>query len=445
MFSWISAASTSKVALVCVLVAVAATDLLRRIQHRPSHLMAATVLGCTLAVGIVRGSDAVLTQTIETPIIPAVLVVLILIGWYILFGPWEIHTKTSVLLSFLLCIAYRTVRGQTPQELLALAIAAASALIPAFVWGRLFLKYHRERFVAVFLLFLAGILSTLPILFYDALARRSLDLNFVFLKLHPETFQSVVSDLVRRFMTDGTTSMLLVSSILTFLCVAFIEEMSKYWVLRHSCRALFRSIDDVLELSIIVAIGFAFAENVINPTYFTSFVSDYLLHGTSPDIGAFVGNVLGRSVLTSMVHIVSTGVIGYASGIAFFAPSYIDDLHMKRREPRLSMLIVRVLPVSPVAVFRWLAISTGIIAAVLLHGIFNVLVSLSDILPGNPQTLQDIFGPASPGFFARIPFLLLPSLFYVVGGFWLLTSLFERQMNERERGERLVIEQFVAA
>ena len=66
---------------------------------------------------------------------------------------------------------------------------------------------------------------------------------------------------------------------------------------------LFVSIDDVMQLGIIVAIGFSFAENIVNPVYFTSFVQDYLLHGSVPDVAGFLSNVLGRSVLTVRRHL----------------------------------------------------------------------------------------------------------------------------------------------
>ena len=42
----------------------------------------------------------------------------------------------------------------------------------------------------------------------------------------------------------------------------------------------------ILEVAIVVAIGFAFAENLLNPNYFVGFVQSYLLGGGGPHAGA---------------------------------------------------------------------------------------------------------------------------------------------------------------
>jgi hypothetical protein len=79
-------------------------------------------------------------------------------------------------------------------------------------------------------------------------------------------------------------------------------------------------------------------------------------------------------------------------------------------------------------------LTTGLLAAIVLHGVFNFLVTLPDILPDNPQSVADLLGDGAPGFLGNIPLLLIPALLYVVGGFWLLTSLFMRKENMVERG-----------
>lgn len=432
------------ITIACALLAVIAIDLLRRIRHRPSHLMAATFLGSTLAVGLIRGAAYALQSGGRSPVFLALAVLLVVVGWYMLFGPWEPYTKVAVFGTFLGWIVYEQWALDPTSANTERAIAAGSALIPAVIWCWLFLKYHTERLVAVLLLFLAGMLSTIPILFYDALTRHAVTLNFFFFSITPLSFQSVARLFVQSGLgVQGTTAILL-TSFLSFTCVAVVEEMSKYWAMRHSAPQFFRSIDDVLQLSIMVAIGFAFAENVINPTYFTAFVREYLLHGAARDVRAFLGNVLGRSVLTSMVHIVSTGVLGYFSGLAFFAPSYLADRAMLGLTSRVRSVLARLLHVSEIRLFRVQMLAMGICAAVFLHGMFNLLVSLGDILPGSPQTLRDVL-PMLPSVFERVPLLLVPALLYVVGGFWLLTGLFLLQSSERERGQKRIAEEFVVA
>jgi len=235
----------------------------------------------------------------------------------------------------------------------------------------------------------------------------------------------------------------IVSTLISFILVGLIEEVSKYWVLTRSARSIFSSIDDVMQLSIIVAIGFAFAENVINPVYFTGFVREFLLHGSAPDLTAFLSNVLGRSVLTSMVHIVSTGVLGYFLGLAIFGAPCLEEDQRKGKTHRLMVRVHQVLRLPELSIFRLRMLSTGLFCAIALHGIFNFLVTLPDILPGNPQSIGDIVGPDAPLILLRIPVLLLPALLYVVGGFWLLTSLFLRKENMVQRGELIQTESFV--
>jgi RsiW-degrading membrane proteinase PrsW (M82 family) len=239
---------------------------------------------------------------------------------------------------------------------------------------------------------------------------------------------------------SGGMNNVLVSSLISFAIVGCIEEVSKYWAVIHSARRLFTSIDDVLQFSILVAIGFAFAENIINPAYFTSFVQQYLMHSAPPDIMGFLSNVLGRSVLTTMVHIVATGVMGYFLGLAIFAGPYLTERHAQGKMYRILATIHRLFRLREVSIFRVQMMVTGLTSAIIIHGLFNFLVTVPDILPGNPHTLHDLLGPSSPLFLANIPLLLIPCLLYVVGGFWLLTHLFLVKDNMMERGYLLTKE-----
>jgi hypothetical protein len=278
-------------------------------------------------------------------------------------------------------------------------------------------------------------LATAPILFYDLLVRRGVELQFFLFTVTPESFSRSASTFVTEHLPLGAgLPVTVATTFVTFVFVALIEEASKYWVLTRTARPLFRSIDDVLQLSIVVAIGFAFAENVVNPVYFTAFVREYLFHGAAPDMGAFVGNVLGRSVLTTMVHVLSTGVMGYFFALALFAGPYLKERHAAGHAYRLTRWLHALMRVPEESIFRANMLFAGFVCAVALHGTFNFLVTIPEMLPGNPGTLGDLFGASVPGFLQRIPFLMVPSLLYVVGGFWILTSLFLRKENMVELG-----------
>ncbi len=415
--------------------ALACADLIRRWKHKPTHLLFACILGTFLSVALIRSVSAGLAAGGANPFIMAVVIVCVAIAWRALFGPWDVQTKATVLGTFLFWITLRLLSREGDQEQAVRLIAAGVALVPALVWIRLFLRYHRERASVVSLMFFAGMLATAPILFYDLLVRRGVELQFFLFTIKPESFSRSASTFVTEHLpVERGLQTAVVTSFVTFLFVALIEEFSKYWVLSRSAKPLFRSVDDVLQLSIVVAIGFAFAENVVNPVYFTAFVREYLMHGAAPDMGAFVGNVLGRSVLTTMVHILSTGIMGYFFGLALFAGPYLKERHASGHAYRFTRWAHALMRVPEASIFRVNMMIVGFILAVVLHAIFNFLVTIPEMLPGNPDTFGELFEGKLPAFLGNIPFLMLPSLLYVVGGFWILTSLFLRKENMVELG-----------
>ncbi|UPA23066.1 PrsW family intramembrane metalloprotease [Candidatus Peribacteria bacterium] len=428
--------STKSLLVILAVVALASADMVRRWKHKQTHLLFATILGTVLSLGLIVTVRVFLQPGLqENPYAMAFAVLVVIMAWRALFGPWEVQTKATILGTFLFWITLHLYVTDDGGNHLARLIAALTALVPAVIWCRLFLRYHSERISAVLLMFFSGMLATAPILFYDALVRRGIELQFFLFRLQPESFsQASVTFVSGQLSNPGSVQNMIVSTLISFVIVGLIEELSKAWVVVHSARQLFSSIDDVLQLSIVVAIGFAFAENIINPAYFTAFVEQHLLSGRSPDIMAFLSNVLGRSVLTTMVHVVSTGVMGYFLGLSIFAAPYLEERHAHGKAYRLIAAIHRVLRLREVSIFRVQMMTTGLVSAIAIHGLFNFLVTVPDILPGNPQSFHDLFGPSSPLFLQNIPLLLLPSLLYVVGGFWLLTHLFLKKENMIERG-----------
>ncbi len=413
--------------------ALACADLIRRRKHQPSHLLFACALGTFLSVAIIRAVSMGFSGDEASPFVMAALIVCVVIAWRSLFGPWETQTKATVLGTFLFWMAVQMLRREDGDEQTVRLIAAGVALVPAIVWVTLFLRYHAERLSAVLMVFFAGMLATAPILFYDFLVRRGVELQFFLFRITPQSFSRSAQTFVSEHLPlERGIGMTVAATMLTFVFVALIEEVSKYWVLSRSARPIFRSIDDVLQLSVVAAIGFAFAENIVNPVYFTAFVREYLLHGSAPDMTAFVGNVLGRSVLTTMVHIFSTGVLGYFLALSMFASPYLRERHKRGHAYRLTRWIHALLRVPEASVFRVNMAILGLLCAVSLHGAFNFIVTLPELLPGHPDTLGELAGKAMPAFLGRIPFLLLPSLLYVVGGFWVLTTLFVQKENMME-------------
>lgn len=425
--------------------ALASLGLLRW-RHAKEYVFA-IILGTILSFVLI-GFERTILDSAQSPdaFFAALGVVGIAVAWRFLFGPWIAHIKAAVLGTFTFWVMLHLLWQEAGVERTAHLLAIGMALIPAVIWCALFLKYHWERMSLVLLMFFSGMLSTAPILFYDALVRRGIELQFLLFRVVPENFTRSSSALVTGTIVESSSvKTTLLSTLLAFLLVGLIEEGSKFWVLKKSGTEFFRSINDVVELGIIVAIGFAFAENVINPTYFVSFVREYLLAPTTADWGGFIGNVVGRSILTTMVHIVSTGVLGYFLGLAIFAEPTLEEARNKGKTSLLSGVAWAFLRLPEKEVFRRQMVLTGFSIAVVLHGLFNFMVSLPDLLPGNPRSLGDLFGLDAGSFLHAISLILIPSLFYVLGGFWILSTLLFRNENNKEHGQLVVTDTFVRA
>ncbi|MBT5237302.1 PrsW family intramembrane metalloprotease [Candidatus Peregrinibacteria bacterium] len=371
----------------------------------------------------------------QDPFFMALGIVCVVIAWRFLFGPWRPKVKATVLGTFILWLSVHILLKEAPSDRTARLLATFIAFIPAVIWCMLFLKEHKQRMSLVILMFFSGMLSTAPILFYDMMVRHKVELQFFLFKVTPENFTRSTNAFVSGNLV-GVTGMksTLVATLISFLIVGLIEEVSKFWVLKKSGQNFFSSIDDVLQLGIIVAIGFAFAENVLNPSYFISFVRSYLINPEVPQWGAFMGNVLGRAILTNMVHILSTGVFAYCYGLALFAGPVIEEEHKNGRVHIIPHFIHNLFRIPEKMIFRREMMIIGLMSSVVLHGVFNFLVTLPDLLPGNPRTLGDIFGSAPDSFLHYIALLIIPSMFYVVGGFWILSVLFYRKQVMKERG-----------
>ncbi len=381
----------------------------------------------------------------QDPFLMALGITVTVAGWRFLFGPWEPRIKATVLGTFIFWVSYTMLQGSTREELSATGLASIVAVIPAVLWCKFFLSYHKQKLSTVILAFFAGILSVAPILFYDALARRAIEFDFFLFRIVPQHFGSSAETFVQESVLSGFTgvSSAVLVTLVTFIIVAVIEEASKFWVLKRSSQSFFASIDDAVQMAIVVAIGFAFAENIVNPNYFVGFVRDYLIRPASPDWGQFLGNVFGRAVLTNMVHILSTGVLGYYFAVAYFAtPVMRRQAEEGKRHPLLQWLH-SFLSLNPKDVFKREKIVLGLLAAIVLHGAFNFIVSIPSVLPGNPATLGALLGSSDDSFLHAVSIVLVPALLYVVGGTWLLSYLLMRKEDLKEFGRKVESETFV--
>lgn len=432
--------------VILAILALAGMDLSARLQKKSSHYAFGVLFGSIVGVGLIHGMYMLLgsTEWRSNGFVMAAGVAAAFFVWRLLFGKWDSATKATVLGTVMFWIAFAMLFSEPAEQRLPHLFAVAIATIPAVIWCLLFLPYHRERLSVVLTMFFAGMLSTVPILFYDALVRRGIELNFFFFRIVPESFNSNAQLFVSGHwpgIAPLQTSLL--SMIVSYIFVGLIEEGSKFWMLLRVGQPIVRSIDDVMQLAILVAIGFAFAENITNTGYFLSFVRQYLSDPATRDWAGFFGNVAGRSILTSMVHIVSTGVFGYFLGKAIFAEPILREGTARGRSSIVIEFFHDILGAEKKDLYRREMLVIGAILASSLHALSNILVSLPDVLPSHPRTIGDLFGLAESSPLHYIALLVVPTLVYVGGGFLLLTWLFARKENLRERGQIVTTDTFV--
>jgi hypothetical protein len=74
-------------------------------------------------------------------------------------------------------------------------------------------------------------LSTVPILFWHELMQRGIQLNFFLFKVIPVSFNTSSSQFVSQSVLEGganTTTSIVLTTLVTYLIVGVIEEISKY-------------------------------------------------------------------------------------------------------------------------------------------------------------------------------------------------------------------------
>lgn len=260
------------------------------------------------------------------------------------------------------------------------------ASVPALIWGYIFYKkdpVYRPKAKQTFLL---GMVAVLPILLYKWSWNYFPQINiFTYTKgLQIDLF-------------DFTPYLFLpVGTVIAFSFVGVIEEYMKHHVVKTIDRGFFRNIDDAIEFSIISALGFAFVENVLYFYYIWTYQGFEIL----------MVSFVFRSIFSTFAHVLFSGIYGYFYGIAYFADPIWSEEIQKKRHPIFNFLHM-LFHFKRNRVFATEKVSEGLALAVILHGIFNIMLEMN----------LTIF---------MIPFLVF--------GYSLLDYLFKRKENLKAYG-----------
>lgn len=269
------------------------------------------------------------------------------------------------------------------------------AIIPAIFWLYLFLRQHHENKWLVVFTFLGGMVAAKMILLYQGYWDQTI--NLVFFKVDPVDFKNNIENL---FINSPIMALFL-----SFVGVGVIEEYLKFWIMRLINHNFFKSIDDVIELAIISALGFAFFENVI---YFSQ-------HWGQLSTGNFFIFATMRVTIVTMVHVLCSGLLGYYYGMAFFASPMLKIQHMKRKQHQVLQFFKKVLHLKKSHVYHDEMIVIGLILSMVIHGLYDFLLTINFSIVGIP--------------------LVFPIMFlYFFGGFWLLNKLLKRKEDHLKLG-----------
>lgn len=259
-----------------------------------------------------------------------------------------------------------------------------SAVVPAIVWLVLFLRKRRANRWLVLFTFIGGMVVAKMILIYQGFWGETI--NLIFFKVNPVDFKENIGQIL------GSKPVL--ALLLSFVGVGVIEEYAKFWMMRLIGHHFFKSIDEVIEMAIVGALGFAFFENII---YFNQ-------HWEALGVGNFFAFALMRVTVVTMVHMLCSGILGYYFGMAYFASPMLMIQHMKQIRHPMLQFFHRVIHLRRSRLYHDEMLMIGMVLAMGLHGLYDFLLTL------------------------QIGILVLAVMFlYFFGGFWLLSNLLKKK------------------
>ena len=154
--------------------------------------------------------------------------------------------------------------------------------------------------------------------------------------------------------------------LITFMIVGVIEEVTKLWAVKATERRRICSIDDAIEISIMAALGFAFAENIL---YFYNIIA---ARGFEDILYPFVF----RSVFSTFAHVMFSGILGYYYGLSLFATEQVQEKDSHKRWPMI-IGIAKALHFKKNVLFHHEKITQGLIIAIVLHALFNIFLEMN--------------------------------------------------------------------
>ncbi len=269
-------------------------------------------------------------------------------------------------------------------KIIKLAFALLLAIVPAAIWGWFF--YHKQKGKKSMILktFMFGSFFVLPLLGYKYLWQYFPWIN-AFQYTHP--FRDDI-------IGFANISIIPLDVLLTFMLVGVIEEITKLWAVKCTNRKIICSVDDAIEMCIMAALGFSFAENIV---YFYNILAT---RGVENIIYPFIF----RSLFSTFAHIMFSGILGYYYGLSLFANDLMKEQHSQKRWKGIKYF-AQLFNLKKEVVFHDEKLTQGLLIAIILHALFNIFLEMN------------------------WTFLLIP---FLTGGFIYLNYLFEQKELQKD-------------
>jgi len=155
-----------------------------------------------------------------------------------------------------------------------------------------------------------------------------------------------------------------------FVMVGILEEFVKHLVLRFSDEYKIHSVSEAIQFSIIVALGFAFVENIL---YFTQVFETQLAVGWQ-----FFMLIALRSVLSVGAHVSFSAILGYYYGLAKFSSEIWQHQELCQRYGWLEK-VHRKIGIRCETLFHDEKMMEGVFLAMGAHAIFNALLEFNQV------------------------------------------------------------------
>ena len=262
------------------------------------------------------------------------------------------------------------------------------AVVPAIIWLYIFLRKRHQSKWLVLAVFIGGMIAAKLILIYQGYWDQTI--NLIFFKINPVDFRANLQTLF------GNRPVL--ALFLSFVGVGVMEEFLKFWMMKMIGQRFFKSIDDVIQLAIVSALGFAFYENIV---YFIN-------NWNSLTTGSFFAFAMFRVTIVTMVHVLCSGILGYYFGMAFFASPMLKIQYMKQITHPVLQFFKNLLHLKRSMIYHDEMATIGLLLAMFMHAVYNFILTMN---------IKFIFIPL------HVPVMLL----YFFGGFWLLNRLLTRK------------------